>query len=331
MSLWQEVSDSRLWQRIRSLWGSARPVMAPAAQILDHSATSLAAALARAFSDWDDALGEPDVRVRRAAAGVLRAEEADAVGLEPRETLWRSLIPHLGGRIGEVAAGRLADALRDPDAEVRAAAAETLGGLRCAQEVQALCEAARDSVDSVRRNAVGALGRVGDGRIAPVLANALGDADAEVRAEAARALGSVAGHAAVVALSLAIRDVRAESRRRAARALVCIGSSTAVPVLTEALADRDPEVRYWCALALGQLRAPGTAHALAMALRAANDQACRLDVLGLRRMLIWALGETRSPVATPALHQALADPSPAIRTAAADALDRLPNAQAAAS
>jgi HEAT repeat protein len=130
-----------------------------------------------------------------------------------------------------------------------------------------------------------------------------------------------------------------ESPNPAARAMAATaltrmgpGAEPAVPALAKALADQDLDVRYWAASAL---KAVGpAAHAAVTALVKALDTfpggSPALDgpvryYADVRSVAAEALGVigNRAKDALPALKKALTDPEPAVRSAAADALQRI--------
>src|SRR5438270_37283 len=91
-------------------------------------------------------------------------------------------------RLGRRALRPLVRALRDPNAEVRARAAEALGTLGYARAVGPLIAALRGPSELVRERAAKALGALGDRRAAGPLREALQDPDRYVQAAAAQAL-----------------------------------------------------------------------------------------------------------------------------------------------
>jgi len=96
-------------------------------------------------------------------------------------------------------------------------------------------------------------------------------------------------------------------------ALERLGDREAGPVIIEALEDADPDVRLQAARALGVLSSvPGAARPLAGLL--SEDDA------GIRKVAIYALGQTRDPNAIPFLEPMLDDPTEDIRWNAALAL-----------
>src|SRR2546428_568311 len=95
------------------------------------------------------------------------------------------------GPAPEQALPRLLAVLRDPNAEQRRTAAQSLGKIARKEAVPALVEALRDPDAGVRRNAAWALGMIGEGAVGPdrsPLASLLFDPDPGVREAAAMAL-----------------------------------------------------------------------------------------------------------------------------------------------
>jgi hypothetical protein len=177
------------------------------------------------FYDLRDYLGHvvtgstPQFFSRRASGNPL-------ISLSPA-----TMASSLGARMG-----RLAEMLRDPDADIRQHAAAALRAIRpkAAKAVPALAAALKekdvrhaiaaalvaalkDPKDDVRHRAADALGKIGDAAV-PALAAALNDPDKDVRRHAADALGKI-GDAAVPALAAALNDPDEDVRHRAAGAL----------------------------------------------------------------------------------------------------------------
>lgn len=198
-------------------------------------------------------LGHANPRVRANAADALGSAELEDHVPRAREALRR--------------------ALRDDRAEVRYAAALSLGELRDASSVDALCEQMEgDGHPMARQAATIALGMVGERRAVPALARALrdgapdvrfqaatslaqldpaaalepllaalGDEDGEVRGAAAEAIGQLGDPARAAALLPLLDDFHEVARHEAALALAKLGDPRAAPTLARTLADRDPD------------------------------------------------------------------------------------------
>jgi HEAT repeat protein len=178
----------------------------------------------------------------------------------------------LGATASDVAAPALTAALKDPEAEVRVAAAEGLGRVVSAPAearaaVWALVDALHDGDPAVRAAAADALravaivhrgakrGPLDAGEALDVLTRLLRDSDARVRTAAIRALGPV-GQAAAVgpprALAALLDDPSADVRGAAALAIADFdrGLDRLIPRLLRLLEQdgRDPRTVYWEAL-----------------------------------------------------------------------------------
>jgi len=199
-------------------------------------------------------------------------------------------------------------ALGDPDAEVRAAAAWSIGAATGGRE-PAGAEAAL-----------------------PRLAEALRDEQEAVRAAAARALGALGpkANATTPALLAALDDPRADVRAAAALALARMElSAGAVPSLVRCLGSGDAYVRGFAAWSLGNLgpAAQGAVPALVEALEAddtANVVAAALARIGpaAAQAVPGRIGPM-AEAAVPDLRAALRDPNEAVRAHAARALGRI--------
>ena len=148
---------------------------------------------------------------RRAADLVedLRSPDAAAVARAVRQLV----------EMGEPAVPALVQALRDPEARVRNAAASALWGLgpKAHDAVPTLAEALADNDDGVRLGVVMALESIGRDAAAavPALARAVRDRDGNVRLWAAKALAKI-GPPARAALPALTDAARYDSTRTAA-------------------------------------------------------------------------------------------------------------------
>jgi HEAT repeat protein/beta-lactamase regulating signal transducer with metallopeptidase domain len=254
------------------------------------------------------------------------------------------------------AIGALADALRDPVASVRQAAAEALGGAKDSVAVRALMEVLRsDESPLVRRAAAWSLGEIGDAQAIPALADALTrDRDTEVRKNAAGALGNIDNPRATSALTTALeRDAEASVRIEAAEALASIEDPGAIDALIRVLdRDDDPGVRRAVIEAIDNLESSRAVPAVSRALRDANAEVRRAaaEALGsmddndavpplmavvrdadneVRRAVIHALASLGDRRALAAFVGALADADVEVRRAAAEGFGNLENLRTA--
>lgn len=215
--------------------------------------------------------------------------------------------------------GALAEALRDPVASVREAAAQALGATRDSVAVRALIEVLRtDESAIVRRSAAWALGELSDAAAVPALSEALTrDRDAEVRKNAASALGSIDSPQGSPALIHALeRDGEVSVRLQAAESLSSIEDQSSIDALIRALdRDDDPGVRRAVIEAIDHLESPRAMPAVSRALRDANVE--------VRRAAAEALGSMEDRDAVPALITAARDADAEVRQAVVSSLGSL--------
>ena len=269
-------------------------------------------ALAQALAD-----PQSPAAVRRLAASVL-GRLGDPTAIPPlAQTLTdphapaamrRAVAEALGGRGDFDTKAAIAWSMPLPSAEA-------LGRPGDPAAIPALIQALADPDAAVRHAAAHALAWLGDPAAFPILAHALADSDAGVRRDAAIALGDLGDPAALPHLVQALADRDGSVRVYAAYALGYLGDSAAISPLLQAFADRDGSVRVAAAYALGRLGDPAALPHLTHAL---NDPAVYMC-----RAAAEALGRLGDPTAIPALVQALADREAGVRVAAAEALGRL--------
>ena len=207
-----------------------------------------------------------------AAFAILLAATADA-GSRPRDTNAAAAAPADPGAVARRATirslrvrlsldpkaaadiGRLADALRDADPQVRGEAVLALGktGSRGLSHVTG---ALRDGDPAVRRKAIRALRWSGPGEqgVVSAVAGAVEDRDSDVRRDALQALQDFGDDAApaIPVLRRALSNPDANCRNMAVDVLRRLGPE-ALPVLGEALSAGDKGVRGHSARILGEL------------------------------------------------------------------------------
>jgi len=207
----------------------------------------------------------------------------------------------------------LVKALKDPDAGVREAAAESLGRLGDARGQEGLMVAAADSDVRVRLAAVEALAQLEDVRSIPVYVRALKDSNVGVRRAAAEALaGMDEAPQTVEPLVSALGDADVHVRLAAVQGLAARKDKRALAALGGLAKDSSPEVRAAAVAALGEMEDPTAVPALTAALKDDNEE--------VRAHAVRALGNLGSPKATSALIEATKDRSAEVRSQAAAAL-----------
>jgi HEAT repeat protein len=230
--------------------------------------------------------------------------------------------------------GRLSDAraedglmaaVSDSDAKVRAAAVEALAQLQDSRSIPAFTKALKDSSPAVRRAAAEALAQLEDSpQTVEPLVGALQDSDVHVRLAAVEGLAARKDKRALAALGSLVKDSSAEVRAAAAAALGEMQDASAVPALTAALKDDNEQVRAQAVRGLGNLGSPKATAAL---VEATHDRSSEV-----RSQAASALAESHdasnSAVVVNALKALLEDSSPDVREQAIDALSEIRDAGA---
>lgn len=214
----------------------------------------------------------------------------------------------------------LIGALRDPVADVRAAAADALGDFEDPRAIGPLSALLTDANADVKQEALGALSNYEKGVPASAILPLLNDSDADVRHEAAHLLGRLRDRAAVPALIKLVRDQSKDVRLAAISSLSEIEDPSAATTLINALSDPVPDVRQEALQALDNLKvAIPDATLLTLMKDGSADVRSRAASIAGDRSLVNLI---------PMLKQLMADGSSDVRESAVDALGNMPDQSA---
>jgi len=256
-----------------------------------------------------------------AAPGFTAATQGEA-GLVPDQD--RAVDPVIAALMQDTTSAvvirALMDALRDPDVEVRRAAARSLAHREDPRAIPALVGALDDADAEVKEAAAEGLSEFDDPAARRGLIRLLDDPSAEVRKAALQALAHHDGAIPLQALERAARDADEELRSFAASQLGESDHPGAIALLRTLAADPSGEVRSHALQGLVERRDPGSADLFIAAARDADPD--------LRQTAIHALGELRISPAPAVVLEALRDPDGDVRQAAAWVLAELRDTRA---
>lgn len=271
---------------------------------------------ARAVEPLIEAIADADMRW--AAADALgRIGDTRAVGplieaLANADMRWEAV--EALSKLGDAAVEPLIETLANSDANVRRAAADTLGKLACARALEPLLEMLADV--SIRSVTVKALGMLGDSRAVEPLMGLLEDVDGDVRSAAVVALGKLGDERALEPLIKNLKSADKNFSGLVADALGQLGDDRAVEPLLGILEDADRDERSAAARALGKLGDVCAVESLIEALKDGDGdvRSAAVEALGM-------LGEIALEPLTGILADADRDGN--VRSAAAEALGKL--------
>lgn len=196
----------------------------------------------------------------------------------------------------------LIKAMKDPNAEVRALTAETLGYLGSVKANPILLEALSDTDPNVRAEAVWALGELGLQESMPNIVNTLKDTDKAVKWNAVEALEKLANIQTIEPLLDAINDNDKFVRRKIALVLskMRVNNEPILDLFIKLLNDEDSQLRKQAANTLGQL---GNVNAIKPLIDTLNDPS-----LEVQRDAIIAIGKIGDETILPILIQIAQNP-----------------------
>ncbi len=228
------------------------------------------------------------------------------------------------GRLGDIRAVLpLITALGDSDAEVRSTAIDALADLEDPRAIGPITGLLKDQNSDVKHNALSALSRWDQGvPTAPVVA-LLDDPDADVRHEAVHLLDHLHARGAGAAIARLIHDPSADVRGAVVETLGNLGEQSGAAAITEALGDGNADVRQAALGALNDLKAPIAEATLINLMKDPNAD--------VRQRAAELAGERSVVAAIPTLKSLISDPKGDVREAATEALGHIadPAARAA--
>jgi len=175
------------------------------------------------------------------------------------------------------------------DAEARESALQQLGHRKLNIAADAVIQALQDPSPRVRRQAAATLGQLSDPRAADALAELLTDHPDLAEEESVQALGSIGREASIPVLVTLLSSPRSNLRRAAARAIGRVSGRTGNPVLAVSALER----------------------------------AVESDDIDLRRAALQALRSADARMADRVIINAIEDPHPSVRIAAAEAISEM--------
>jgi len=280
------------------------------------------------------------------SANAATPPSASAAGIKSQETVARqdtnadtgvvnALIERLGDENAEVRSaaarslGRIKDsravpgligALKDRDAKVRESAAEALAEFEDPRAITPLADLLTDPSSDVKKSALEALSHFDTNLPSAAIVRLLNDPDEDVRHNAAHLVGKMRDRSATGALAKLIADPNADVRQAAIQAIAELGDPAAVAALIPALSDPDPDVREEALGAIDDLKAPIAAETLIAMMRDRDAD--------VRERAAQLAGDRSLVAAVPALRRLLDDPNADVRERAVESLGDIPDGAA---
>ncbi|MDP8957169.1 MAG: HEAT repeat domain-containing protein [Actinomycetota bacterium] len=300
VDLLSSVDPTHRQTAVRLVWqlggNSVLPYLPP---LLDDSSGPVRMAVLEVLTES----GDPSAA--RFAQHLLESDSSAAVRATAMQLLAR--------RGGTARVAAMAQALRDPDPDVRATAIETLPPALSGEVAELLLSAFMDEDERVWRPTVAHLAELPE-RDLPLLWSAIRDAPEPKRDELLSALERYdSDRLAKLALDNA-QTPDAASRGLTIHVAARAGTTESTSLVVSALEDPDPFVRRTAAAAMSTLRNPLAVQALS---RALADPHAEVRVEAVR-----ALGIIDDDSVPGALISALNDPEIRVREMAVDALGR---------
>ena len=214
----------------------------------------------------------------------------------------------------------LIGALKDRDPRVRAAAAESLAEFEDSRAIAPLADLLNDQSTEVKQSALEALSHFEDNLPSAPIVRLLSDADADVRQNAAHLAGKLHDRSVTGALAKLVGDPSSQVRQAAIESIGDLGDPAAVVALVPALSDADANVREQALDAIENLKAPIAEATLESLMRDRDSD--------VRQKAAHLAGDRSLVAAVPTLRRMLEDPNSDVRESAVEALGNIPDGAA---
>ncbi|HEX6629122.1 MAG TPA: M56 family metallopeptidase [Gemmatimonadaceae bacterium] len=279
----------------------------------DHNASSPASP-SQSVSTTATMAQQPTARQDTGAdTGVVSALIAR---LEDENAEVRRAAAHSLGRLKDSrAVPGLIAALKDPDPKVRAAVAEALAEFEDPRVIPPLAELLTDQSTEVKKSALDGLSHFETNLPAAGIIRLLSDPDADVRHEAAHLAGKLHDRTATGALAKLVGDPDKDVRRAAIEAIGELGDPNAAVAVVPGLSDADADVREQAMSTIEDLKAPISESTLIALMRDRDAD--------VRQRAAHLAGDRSIVGAVPTLRRMLEDTNADVRESAVDALGNI--------
>ena len=258
----------------------------------------------------------PIVATRQDASADTGVVNALIARLEDENAEVRRAAAHSLGRLKDPrAVPGLIGALKDSDAKVRASAAEALAEFEDTRAIVPLAGLLSDQSSEVKQSALDALDHFEGSLPSAPIVRLLDDPDADVRHKAAHMVGKLRDRTAIGALAKLVADPSPDVRQAAIESIGEMGDPSAAVAVIPALTDPNADVRQQAMNAMENLKAP-IAEATLLNLMRDRDADVRQQAAHLA-------GDRSVVAAVPTLRRMLDDPNGDVRESAVDALGNI--------
>jgi len=259
----------------------------------------------------------PQSAARQVAGADTGVVPALIARLEDENADVRQAAAHSLGRLKDSrAVPGLIGALKDSDPKVRAAAAEALSEFEDPRAITPLTAMLNDPSIEVKRSSLEALSNYEDNLLpAAAIIRLLSDPDAEMRHNAAHLAGKLRDRSATPALAKLVGDPNADVRQAAIEAIGELREPAAAAAVMPGLSDSNADVRHQALSTIEDLKAPLSESTLIGLMRDSDAD--------VRQQAAHLAGERSVIGAIPTLRRMLDDTNGDVRESAVDALGNI--------